>query len=86
MKYQYRKLLVQTHIYHKLSTATAKIFMYTALRLNNLLDIFTNMPASPFLHAPCIHKHLRGSAIKTYEKSGLNLDLNGHFFVKFIKM
>ena len=53
--------------------ATSRMLMSTALHLNSLLNILTNMPASPVLRAPCIHEHLRGFATKSCEKSGLTV-------------
>ena len=60
-----------TRISHRLSAATSHMLMSPALHLNSLLNILTNMPASPVLRAPCIHEHLRGFATKSCEKSGL---------------
>ena len=60
-----------TRIFHGVSTASAQSGMSTALRLFGLLDIFSNMPASPSLRAPCIHARLRRLATKSHEISGL---------------
>ena len=49
--------------------------MSAALRLFGLLDILSNMPASPLLRAPCIHARLRRLVTKPHEISGLRLTL-----------